>query len=239
MTNIIVETKSEIITVIDNAIKTVANSIDNIDDVLSKISEVEIEIEIPKEKSHGDFSSNIAMKLTKVLRNAPAKIAASLIEAMNTEGTYIEKVEIAGPGFINFYLSKKRIYDALKTAYVLGKEFGRLDVGKGKKVMVEFVSANPTGPMHMGNARGGALGDSLASVLEMAGYDVTREFYINDAGAQIDKFANSLEARYIQALKGEDAVEFSEDWYQGNDIKVHAKNYYDENGEALKDTDEL
>ncbi len=231
MTNIIAQTKSEIITVIHNAVKAVANSIENTDDVLTKVSEVEIEIEIPKEKSHGDFSSNIAMKLTKVLRNAPVKIAASLIEAMKTDGTYIEKIEIAGPGFINFYLSKKRIYDALKDAYVLGKDFGKLDVGKGKKVMVEFVSANPTGPMHMGNARGGALGDSLASVLEMAGYDVTREFYINDAGAQIDKFANSLEARYIQALKGEDAVDFSEDWYQGNDIKVLAQEFIKINGD--------
>ncbi len=231
MTNIIAQTKSEIISVIKKAVQNVASSIDNIEDVTQKVSQVEIEIEIPKEKTHGDFSSNIAMKLTKVLKNSPLKIASSLIDAMDISDTYIEKVEIAGPGFINFYLYKKRIYDALKDAYILGSDFGKLDIGKGKKVMVEFVSANPTGPMHMGNARGGALGDSLASVLEMAGYDVTREFYINDAGAQIDKFANSLEARYIQALKGEDAIEFSEDWYQGEDIIELTKEFIEINGD--------
>ena len=222
MTNVISETKKQIQDAIYNSIKTLANSIDTTDEQIELALGVEIETEIPKEKSHGDFSSNIAMKLTKILRTAPQVIAKAIIDGIDTKDTYIEKVEIAGPGFINFYLSKTRIYDALKSAYILGDEFGRLDVGKGKKVMVEFVSANPTGPMHMGNARGGALGDSLASVLDMAGYDVTREFYINDAGAQVEKFANSLEARYIQALKGEDAVEFSDDWYQGNDIRVLA-----------------
>ncbi len=237
MINIIAQTKSEIISVIDKAVKFIAKNTDTVEDAVAKVSEVEIEIEIPKEKNHGDFSSNIAMKLTKVLRCAPAKIALSLIDAMDTEETYIEKIEIAGPGFINFFLSKNRIYDALKDAYAAGDNFGKLDIGKGKKVMVEFVSANPTGPMHMGNARGGALGDSLASILETAGYDVTREFYINDAGAQIDKFANSLEARYIQALKGEDAIEFSEDWYQGNDIKVLAKEFIGIYGDKFLETD--
>lgn len=231
MNNIIFETKKQIKDTIYEAIKNIKNHI-NVDDTAYEAALcAEIETEIPKEKSHGDFSSNIAMKLTKILRNSPANIAKALIESMNTENTYIEKIEIAGPGFINFYLSKNRIYDALKKAYVAGDDFGKLDVGKDKKVMVEFVSANPTGPMHMGNARGGALGDSLASVLETAGYDVTREFYINDAGAQIEKFGNSLEARYIQALKGEDAIEFSEDWYQGNDIKVHAQNFIEIHGD--------
>ncbi|MBE7051818.1 MAG: arginine--tRNA ligase [Ruminococcaceae bacterium] len=225
MKNVIAETKEQIITTVKNAVANLASELPVDAVLIENACKVEIEAEIPKDKTHGDFSTNIAMKLTKVLKNSPVNIANALIKVMNTEGTYIEKVEIAGPGFINFYLTKKRIYDALKSAYELGDEFGRLDVGKGKKVMVEFVSANPTGPMHMGNARGGALGDSLASVLDMAGYDVTREFYINDAGAQIEKFANSLEARYIQALKGEDAVEFSDDWYQGNDIKVHAANF--------------
>ena len=225
MKNVIAETKEQIITTVKNAVANLASELPVDAELIENACKVEIEAEIPKDKTHGDFSTNIAMKLTKVLKNSPVNIANALIKVMNTEGTYIEKVEIAGPGFINFYLTKKRIYDALKSAYELGDEFGRLDVGKGKKVMVEFVSANPTGPMHMGNARGGALGDSLASVLDMAGYDVTREFYINDAGAQIEKFANSLEARYIQALKGEDAVEFSDDWYQGNDIKVHAANF--------------
>lgn len=236
MTNVISETKKQIQDAIYNSIKTLAKSIDTTDEQIELALGVEIETEIPKEKSHGDFSSNIAMKLTKILRTAPQVIAKAIIDGIDTKDTYIEKVEIAGPGFINFYLSKTRIYDALKSAYILGDEFGRLDVGKGKKVMVEFVSANPTGPMHMGNARGGALGDSLASVLDMAGYDVTREFYINDAGAQVEKFANSLEARYIQALKGEDAVEFSDDWYQGNDIRVLAKEFIEIYGDKYLET---
>ena len=235
MNNIIFETKKQIHDTIFNAIKNVRNNLTIDDSQYDAAIAVEIETEIPKEKSHGDFSSNIAMKLTKILKNSPVNIANALISAMKTEGTYIEKIEIAGPGFINFYLSKQRIYDALKKAYIAGSDFGRIDVGAGKKVMVEFVSANPTGPMHMGNARGGALGDSLAGLLEVAGYDVTREFYINDAGAQIEKFGNSLEARYIQALKDEDAVEFSEDWYQGNDIKVHAKNFIEIYGDKYLD----
>jgi len=237
MKNIIAETKQQILCSVSNAIKNIGNYLDVSDELIEKASEIEIEIEIPKEKSHGDFSTNAAMKLTKILRNAPAKIADALIKAIDTENTYIEKIEIAGPGFINFYLTKKRIYDGLRAAYLAGDDFGRIDAGAGKKVMVEFVSANPTGPMHMGNARGGALGDSLASVLDMAGYDVTREFYINDAGAQIDKFANSLEARYIQALKGEDAVEFSDDWYQGNDIKVLANEFIKINGDKYLEAD--
>ena len=235
MMNIISETKKQIHNAISESLKTIGTRLGIDEEIAKGALDVEIETEIPKEKAHGDFSTNIAMKLTKVLRNAPAKIADAVIKGIETDGTYIEKIEIAGPGFINFYLSEKRLYDALRSAYELGDDFGKLDVGKGKKVMVEFVSANPTGPMHMGNARGGALGDSLASVLETAGYDVTREFYINDAGAQIEKFGNSLEARYIQELKGEDAVEFSEDWYQGNDIRVHAKNFIEIHGDKYLD----
>ena len=195
----------------------------------------DIEIEIPKEKSHGDFSVNTAMKLTKVLKTSPQNIAKAITESMNFDGTYVEKCEIAGPGFINFYLKPDWLYDGLKLIDEKGEDFGRIDIGNGKKVMVEFVSANPTGPMHMGNARGGALGDGIASVLTHAGYDVTREFYINDAGAQIEKFGKSLEARYMQIFKGEDAFPFPEDGYQGNDIRVHAKNYADINGDKLVD----
>ena len=235
MMNIISETKKQIHNAISESLKTIGTRLGIDEEIAKGALDVEIETEIPKEKAHGDFSTNIAMKLTKVLRNAPAKIADAVIKGIETDGTYIEKIEIAGPGFINFYLSEKRLYDALRSAYELGDDFGKLNVGNGKKVMVEFVSANPTGPMHMGNARGGALGDSLASVLETAGYDVTREFYINDAGAQIEKFGNSLEARYIQELKGEDAVEFSEDWYQGNDIRVHAKNFIEIHGDKYLD----
>jgi len=194
---------------------------------------LEIEIEIPKDKSHGDFSINTAMKLTKVLKTSPVNIAKSLTEAMDFNDTYIDKCEIAGPGFINFYLKPDWLYDGLKLIADKGDDFGRINIGENKKVMVEFVSANPTGPMHMGNARGGALGDGIASVLEHAGYDVTREFYINDAGAQIEKFGKSLEARYMQIYKGEDGFEFPEDGYMGGDIKIHAKNYSDANGDKL------
>ncbi len=196
---------------------------------------VDVEIEIPKDKSHGDFSINTAMKLTKLLKMPPRDIAKSLTDAFSFDGTYIEKCEIAGPGFINFYLKSDWLYDGLKLIDKKGDDYGKIDIGDGKKVMVEFVSANPTGPMHMGNARGGALGDGIASVLEAAGYDVTREFYINDAGAQIEKFGKSLEARYMQIYKGEDGFPFPEDGYMGGDIKVHAKNYADENGDKLVD----
>lgn len=194
---------------------------------------IDIEIEIPKDKQYGDFSVNTAMKLTKLLKTSPQNIASKIIENMDFEGTYIEKCTMAGPGFINFYLKNDWLYDGLKLIDEKKDSFGRIDIGNGKKVMVEFVSANPTGPMHMGNARGGALGDSIASVLEHAGYDVTREFYINDAGAQIEKFGKSLEARYMQIFKGEEGFEFPEDGYKGNDIKVHAKNYADLHGDEL------
>lgn len=225
----------DIITKIKNQItQAISKSVESISDNALK----DIEIETPKEKEHGDFSSNIAMKLARVLKTNPRAIAQKITDGIETEGTYIEKIEIAGAGFINFYLSPQWLYDGLMLAYNLKGDFGKTNIGNGKKVMVEFVSANPTGPMHMGNARGGALGDSLASVLEWTGYNVTREFYINDAGAQIEKFAKSLEARYIQHIKGEDAIEFPEDGYQGNDIKVHAKNFADIYGDKYINADE-
>ncbi len=199
---------------------------------------VEIETEIPKDKKNGDFSTNTAMKLTKVLQMPPRAIAELMLEAFDLEGTYIDRAEIAGPGFINFYLKSDWVYDGLKAVLKYGEDYGKICIGQGKKVMVEFVSANPTGPMHMGNARGGAIGDSLANILAAAGYDVTKEFYINDAGAQIEKFGKSLEARYIQALKGEDAFEFPEDGYHGDDIKEHAQNFIDINGDKYLDASE-
>ena len=235
MKDTVFEIKNQIKSVMTTALNAVVADADA--DTKATVLASEIEIEIPKDKSHGDFSVNTAMKLTKNLRKNPRELATNLVEAINTDGTYISKIEIAGPGFINFYLDNSWLYDGLVQAYTKGDAYGRTDFGAGKKVMVEFVSANPTGPMHMGNARGGALGDSLASVLDWAGYDVTREFYINDAGAQIEKFSKSLEARYLQLILGEDAVEFPEDGYQGNDIKVHAKNYFDKNGAALADED--
>ncbi|MDO5310288.1 MAG: arginine--tRNA ligase [Clostridia bacterium] len=181
-----------------------------------------IKLEVPKDKQHGDFACNIAMILAKPLRCAPRSIAEKIASHINADGD-IERCEVAGAGFINFYLKPDYLYRVLELAEQQGTDFGRVDIGKGKKVMVEFVSANPTGPMHMGNARGGALGDCLAAVLERAGYEVTREFYVNDAGNQIEKFGNSLNARYIQELRGEDAIDFPEDGYHGDDIREHAK----------------
>ena len=192
-------------------------------------------VEKPREKAHGDFAVNAAMMLARPAKMAPAAIANELCSRMNFDGTYIEKAEFVGPGFINFTLNKTYLHDAIRLAEEMADDYGKQDIGGGKKVMVEFVSANPTGPMHMGNARGGALGDSLAAVLDLCGYDVTREFYLNDAGAQIDKLKKSLEARYLQIMLGEDAVEFPEDGYHGNDIITHMKNFIAEHPESYVD----
>ncbi len=200
---------------------------------LPQIEIPEIVIEKPREQQYGEFSTNVAMQITKQAKQPPRKIAEIIIGNAATEGTYVEKIDCAGPGFINFYLNNQWLYDSLKLITEMKEQYGEITIGKGTKVMVEFVSANPTGPLHMGNARGGALGDCIASVLEKAGYDVTREFYVNDAGNQIQKFGISLEARYIQQLKGEDAILFPEDGYQGEDIIEHAKAYIAEYGDAL------
>ena len=191
-------------------------------------------VEIPAETSHGDFASNAAMVSARTFRNAPVKIANILTECMDfSAARYIERVEIAGPGFINFFVSSRWFSDIVAGVLEAGAEYGRSDYGKGEKVMIEFVSANPTGPMHMGNARGGAIGDCLAAAMDACGYDVTREFYINDAGNQIEKFGCSLEARYLQIFKGEDAVEFPEDGYHGEDIRERAQQYAQEHGDSL------
>jgi len=232
------------ISVIENAKKQIEKAVrDSIAAAVrsGELPEVEvpgITIEVPREKEHGDFSTNIAMQITKQVKKAPKLTAEIIIKNLALEGTYIEKVECAGPGFINFYLCNNWLYDTLKAIQTEKEDYGKLAIGKGQKVMVEFVSANPTGPLHMGNARGGALGDCIASVLEAAGYDVTREFYINDAGNQIEKFGASLEARYIQLLKGEDAVEFPEDGYHGEDIIDHMKDFIAMNGDRLLNADE-
>lgn len=195
-------------------------------------------VEIPADRVNGDFSTNAAMTWARELKNAPRKIADAIIAEVSLEGTYFERVEVAGPGFINFYLGDRYYADILKDIRAKGKDYGRSDYGKGKRINVEFVSANPTGPMHMGNARGGALGDCLAAVLDRAGYEVSREFYINDAGNQIDKFALSLDVRYQQIYKGEDAVELPEDSYHGEDIKVRAQEFADVNGDKYINADE-
>lgn len=195
-------------------------------------------VEIPADRANGDFSTNAAMAWARELKNAPRKIADAIIAEVSLEGTYFERVEVAGPGFINFYLGDRYYADILKDIRAKGKDYGRSEYGKGKRINVEFVSANPTGPMHMGNARGGALGDCLAAVLDRAGYEVSREFYINDAGNQIDKFALSLDVRYQQIYKGEDAVELPEDSYHGEDIKVRAQEFADVNGDKYINADE-
>ncbi len=187
-------------------------------------------VETPKAEAHGDFSTNAAMMLTKALRLPPREIAAEIAGRIPKDGL-VERTEVAGPGFLNFYLNADWIYGTLLDIEARGEDYGRIEDGKGKSVMVEFVSANPTGPMHMGNARGGAIGDSLAALLDMAGYTVSREFYLNDAGAQIEKFGMSLEARFLEILTGEE--DFPEDGYQGADITELAQAYMDENGGAL------
>ncbi len=173
-------------------------------------------VEAPREKENGDFATNLAMLLAKPARMAPRKAAEILVQNLSFAGTWVERVEIAGPGFINFYLNPLWVYQAIPRIINGGKDYGRVDMGRGKRVQVEFVSANPTGLLHMGNARGAALGDSIAAILNFAGYDVEREFYINDAGNQIENFGLSLEARYLQLL-GRDA-QVPEEGYHGEDI---------------------
>ncbi|ACL74672.1 arginine--tRNA ligase [Ruminiclostridium cellulolyticum] len=204
---------------------------------LPSLEVTDITIEIPREKGHGDFSTNVAMQITKAAKKAPRQIADIIIKNIVTDGTYIDKVTCAGPGFINFTLDNSYLYETVNIIQQEKENYGRINIGNGKKVMVEFVSANPTGPLHMGNARGGALGDCIASVLDAAGYNVTREFLINDAGNQIEKFGTSLEARYIQLIKGEDAIEFPEDGYQGEDITEHMKDFIAIHGDKYINTD--
>lgn len=192
-------------------------------------------IEQPTDKANGDFSTNIAMAGARNFHKAPREIAQSIVNNLDLDNTYFEEIKIAGPGFINFYLSQEYYSAILKDVIEKGENYGKSDYGKGKKVLVEFVSANPTGPMHIGNARGGAIGDCLASVLDCAGYEVFREFYVNDAGNQINKFAVSLEVRYLQ-LCGKD-IELPEDAYHGADITEHAENFKKEYGEKFADCD--
>jgi len=188
-------------------------------------------VEIPKGANNGDYAANHAMTAAKALRAAPRKVAEVLTANMDLSGTWFDSVEVAGPGFMNFRLGGKWYADVLENICAEGPDYGRTDALNGSKIMVEFVSANPTGPMHMGNARGGVLGDALAEVLSRAGADVWREFYVNDAGNQIEKFAVSIDMRYQQLILGEDAVEFPEDGYHGEDIIELAKGFRAANGD--------
>ncbi|MEE3491728.1 arginine--tRNA ligase [Ruminococcus sp.] len=188
-------------------------------------------IEEPADRSHGDIATNVAMAGARVFRMAPVKAAQIILDHIDLENSFIEKCEIAGPGFINFFLSKRYFAAVLREIENEGERYGESDYGQGKKVMVEFVSANPTGPMHLGNARGGALGDCLAAVLDKAGYQAYREFYVNDAGNQIEKFAASLEARYMQLF--DENFAFPEDGYQGSDIIERAEQFKEKFGGSL------
>ena len=201
-------------------------------------AEVKATIEIPKDPTHGDYASSFAMAGAKALHKAPRQIAQTIVDNLELAGTFFDKVEIAGPGFLNFTLGSKWYGEVLTDIQAEGNTYGAMDEGHGEKVMVEFVSANPTGPMHIGNARGGVLGDALASVLERAGYDVWREFYVNDAGNQIHKFAMSIDARYLQIVLGEENHPFPEDGYHGDDIKELAQAFYDQHGPSWKDKPE-
>lgn len=196
-----------------------------------------VAVEIPKDTKNGDYASSFAMQCARALHMAPRKIAEALVAHIALDGTYFEEISIAGPGFLNFRLGKKWYADAVHLVSDMGADYGRIKAEHPEKIMVEFVSANPTGPMHMGNARGGVLGDCLSEVLDWAGHDVTREFYINDAGNQVDKFAHSVEGRYIQQLKGEDAIVFDESWYQGADIRELAADLVKIHGDKLLDMD--
>ena len=199
---------------------------------------IEPSVEIPKDVSNGDYTTTFCLAAAKAMKMNPRQVAAVLTERMALEGSYFTSVEIAGPGFMNFRLGDRWFGDTVAAIEAAGADYGCGDMLKGQKIMVEFVSANPTGPMHMGNARGGVLGDTLASVLKKSGADVWREFYVNDAGNQIEKFAKSLEARYFQIIKGEDAVPFPEDGYHGDDIRELAQAFYEQEGEKYLDCDE-
>ena len=195
-------------------------------------------VEIPKDTANGDYTTTFCLAAAKALKKNPRQVAQILMDHMDLSGSYFTSVEMAGPGFLNFRLGNKWFRDTVACVEQEGAAYGCNDTLKGQKIMVEFVSANPTGPMHMGNARGGVLGDTLASVLQKSGADVWREFYVNDAGNQIEKFAKSLEARYLQIIKGEDAVEFPEDGYHGDDIRELAQAFYDREGEKNLDCDQ-
>ena len=193
--------------------------------------EVIVELDKPKSKENGDYATNVAMKLAKSLKKSPMDIAQSIIS--NIDDEIIEKVELKAPGFINFFLKKDYLFKNLNEVLELNEDYGKSDIGKGKKYNIEFVSANPTGTLHLGNARGGAYGDSLARILTFCGYDVTKEYYINDAGNQINNLALSIQARYYE-LCGKDSV-MPESGYFGNDIKEIAKKIYDEHQDSFID----
>ncbi|MGN0493217.1 MAG: arginine--tRNA ligase, partial [Acutalibacteraceae bacterium] len=204
--------------------------------ILDTAELTEFSVSVPQSREHGDLAVNAAMVWARLFHKSPREIAEILTAEFDFSGTYIEKSEVAGPGFINFFLSDRYYADILADVDLKGADYGKSDFGAGKRVLVEFVSANPTGPMHIGNARGGALGDCLAAVLEAAGYYTEREFYINDAGNQINKFALSLDLRYLQLYK--DGITMPEDSYHGEDIINHAKAFAEIHGDSYVEKSE-
>ena len=194
-------------------------------------------VEIPADVKNGDIASNVAMAGARAFHKAPRQIAEAITAKLQLDGSLFDRFEVAGPGFINLFLGQDWFTSVVRAA-VANPEYGRTDAGAGKKYNVEFVSANPTGPMHMGNARGGVLGDTLANILRRDGCDTWKEFYVNDAGNQIHKFAVSIQARYLQLLLGEEKVPFPEDGYHGDDIRELAQAFYDLHGDQYRDVEE-
>ena len=230
MSKIVKKTEIELKNIIEQAVKKAVSN-----GALPEAEMPQFNIEKPANKDNGDYSTNVAMAGARAFKKAPRIIAEAIVSCIDLDGTAFDRVEIAGPGFMNFFLSQQFYSDVLKDVFSCGKDYGKSDYGQGKRVLVEFVSANPTGPMHIGNARGGAIGDCLASVLDWAGFSVNREFYVNDAGNQIEKFATSLEVRYLQHY--EPSVELPEDAYHGQDIVEHAENFIKEYGDKYVNAD--
>ena len=228
MTNMIQAAKDQVAALTQAAYEKAASG-----GVLPGGAEVKATVEIPKDTTHGDYASSFAMAGARALHMAPRAIAQAIVDHLELEGSYFSRVEIAGPGFLNFTLGPKWYGDVLFTVEREGAEYGSGDGGAGRKVIVEFVSANPTGPMHMGNARGGVLGDTLANVLSRDSWSVWKEFYVNDAGNQINKFARSIYARCMQLTLGEDNYQFPEDGYHGDDIRELGQAFLTERGDAF------
>lgn len=230
MSKIVKKTEIELKNIIEQAVKKAVSN-----GALPEAEMPQFNIEKPANKDNGDYSTNVAMAGARAFKKAPRMIAEAIVSCIDLDGTAFERVEIAGPGFMNFFLSQQFYSNVLKEVFSCGKDYGKSDYGQGKRVLVEFVSANPTGPMHIGNARGGAIGDCLASVLDWAGFSVNREFYVNDAGNQIEKFATSLEVRYLQHY--DSSIELPEDAYHGQDIVEHAENFIKEYGDKYVNAD--
>lgn len=230
MSKIVKKTEIELKNIIEQAVKKAVSN-----GTLPEAEMPQFNIEKPANKDNGDYSTNVAMAGARAFKKAPRMIAEAIVSCIDLDGTAFERVEIAGPGFMNFFLSQQFYSNVLKDVFSCGKDYGKSDYGQGKRVLVEFVSANPTGPMHIGNARGGAIGDCLASVLDWAGFSVNREFYVNDAGNQIEKFATSLEVRYLQHY--DSSIELPEDAYHGQDIVEYAENFIKEYGDKYVNAD--